>query len=146
MKYRISLIHGINNDKVCGKDKEYICINIKINNYLKMNYTTANEIVHKNYSENLNLPEDFRLYQNFPQSFYRITRIAFEIPRQSNVRIAVYDVFGRDVDTLLNKQLKAGSYEIKWNASNLTAGIYYYKIYADEFVDAKKILLLKKTN
>ncbi len=111
-----------------------------------MNYTTANEVIHKNYPENLNLPEGYRLYQNFPQSFYRITRIAFEIPRQSNVRIAVYDVFGRDVKTLINKQLNAGSYEIKWNASNLNAGIYYYKIFADEFVDSKKILLLKKSN
>lgn len=105
--------------------------------------SAVTEVVHKNYSKNLELPEDFRLYQNFPQSFYKVTRIAFEIPRQSYVRIAVYDVFGRDINTLLNKELKAGSYEIKWNAGNLDAGIYYYKIYADEFVDSKKILLLK---
>lgn len=103
----------------------------------------AKDIVHKNYLKNLELPENYRLYQNFPQSFYKVTRIAFEIPRETNVRIVIYDVFGRDVNTILNNDLKAGSYEIKWNASNLDAGIYYYKIYADEFVDSKKILLLK---
>ncbi|NOS83615.1 MAG: T9SS type A sorting domain-containing protein [Ignavibacteria bacterium] len=105
--------------------------------------TASNEIVHKNYLKNLELPEDYRLFQNFPQSFYKVTRIAFEIPRETNVRLVIYDVFGRDINTLLNKELEAGSYEIKWNASNLGAGIYYYKIYADEFVDSKKILLLK---
>ena len=73
----------------------------------------AKDIVHKNYLKNLELPENYRLYQNFPQSFYKVTRIAFEIPCETNVRIVIY------------------------------AGIYYYKIYADEFVDSKKILLLK---
>lgn len=102
-----------------------------------------NEIIYKNYINNINLPQNYRLYQNFPQSFYKVTRIAFEIPCKTNVRIVVYDVFGRDVNTLINNELTAGSYEIKWNASNLAAGIYYYKIYADDFVDSKKILLLK---
>jgi hypothetical protein len=89
------------------------------------------------------LPETYKLYQNFPQTFYKVTRIAFDIPKPSNVKIIVYDVFGRDKSVLINNKLKAGSYELKWNASDLNAGVYYYKIYADDFVDSKKIFLLR---
>ncbi len=96
-----------------------------------------------NFEINSNNPENYKLYQNFPQSFYKTTRIAFDIPAESNVRIVVYDVFGQDKAELCNSQLKAGSYEIKWNAGNLNAGVYYYKLFAGEFVDAKKILLIK---
>jgi hypothetical protein len=96
-----------------------------------------------NFGTNSNNPENYKLYQNFPQSFYKTTRIAFDIPAESNVRIVVYDVFGQDKGELCNSQLKAGSYEIKWNAGNLNAGVYYYKLFAGEFVDSKKILLIK---
>ena len=89
-----------------------------------------------------NKPENYRLYQNFPQSFYKFTRISFDIPQKSNVKIVIYDAFGQDKNILLEKELQTGSYELKWNASSLKAGVYYYKIYADEFVDSKKIMLL----
>ncbi len=90
-----------------------------------------------------NSPENYKLYQNFPQSFYKVTRIAFDIPSETDVRLVVYDVFGQDKEILINSTLKEGSYELKWNASNLNAGIYYYKLYAGDFVDSKKIFLLK---
>ncbi|MFI5211432.1 MAG: T9SS type A sorting domain-containing protein [Ignavibacteria bacterium] len=89
------------------------------------------------------MPENYKLYQNFPQTFYKVTRIAFDLPKVSNVRIVIYDVFGRDLNVLIDNELNPGSYEVKWNASNLSAGIYYYKLYADDFVDSKKIFLLK---
>lgn len=89
---------------------------------------------------------EFRLYQNFPQTFYKITKIAFDIPNKTVVKLVIYDVFGREVDTLVNENLAAGSYEIKWNAYRFSAGVYYYKIFAGEFVDSKKMILIKSVN
>lgn len=97
----------------------------------------------RNFEKNAVYPENYKLYQNFPQSFYKTTRIAFDIPSVSNVRIVIYDVFGQDKEEICNTELKAGSYEIKWNASALKAGVYYYKLFAGDFVDVKKILLIK---
>jgi hypothetical protein len=106
----------------------------------------------KNYSNNYqismfdNTPLKFRLYQNFPQAFYKITRIAFDVPMQSSVKLAIYDVFGREMLTLVDDQLNAGSYEVKWNAANFTTGVYYYKIMVNENVDSKKMILLNTVN
>ena len=88
------------------------------------------------------IPAGFRLYQNFPQTFYKITKIAFDIPTEVNVKLMIYDVYGRKVTVLVEDMLKAGSYEVKWNASNVKPGIYYYKIIAGDFVDSKKMFLL----
>ncbi|MBE2226071.1 MAG: T9SS type A sorting domain-containing protein [Ignavibacteria bacterium] len=96
----------------------------------------------RNFENTPNCPENYRLYQNFPQSFYKFTKIAFDIPTQSNVRIVIYDVFGQDKAELCNTELKAGSYEIKWQAAGFKAGVYYYKLFAGEFVDVKKILII----
>ena len=88
------------------------------------------------------IPTGFGLYQNFPQTFYKITKIAFDLPIDLEVKLMIYDVFGREVTVLVDDLLKAGSYEVKWNASNVQPGIYYYKIKAGDFVDSKKMFLL----
>ncbi|KXK48507.1 MAG: Cytochrome c554 [Chlorobi bacterium OLB5] len=106
-------------------------------NLLQKEFSFSNSVISQNYIEN------YKLYQNFPPSFYKMTRIAFDIPKESNVKIVIYDVFGQDKEVLLNENLQPGSYELKWNASNLKAGVYYYKLYAENFVDSKKILLIK---
>ncbi len=90
--------------------------------------------------------DEFRLYQNFPQTFYKVTRISFDLPRKVIVKLMIYDVFGREMAMLLNDELDGGSYEIKWNAPNFLAGVYYYKIYAGNFVDSKKMILLNTVN
>jgi hypothetical protein len=89
--------------------------------------------------------DEYRLYQNFPQTFYKVTRIAFDIPETTSVKLMIYDVFGREVATLLNDEISTGSYEIKWNALNFTPGIYYYKLYAGSFIDSKKMVLLNNS-
>ncbi|HEY3250942.1 MAG TPA: T9SS type A sorting domain-containing protein, partial [Ignavibacteria bacterium] len=88
------------------------------------------------------LPEDFRLYQNFPQAFYKVTRLGFDIPENTRVKLVIYDIFGRDVIQLVDSELNPGSYEVKWHAHKLPAGIYYYKLRAGDFVDSKKMVLL----
>jgi|SRR5205085_7125228 len=88
-------------------------------------------------------PEDFKLYQNFPQSFYKITSIGFDLPESIDVKLAVYDVYGRELNVLANKKFNAGSYELKWDAYKMVPGIYFYKIRAGNYVDSKKMFLLK---
>ena len=85
----------------------------------------------------------FNLYQNYPNPFNPITKIKYSIPNQSSVTIKVYDILGREIETLINKEEKAGNYEINWNASKLSSGVYFYQLKAGEFIQTKKMLLLK---
>ncbi len=89
------------------------------------------------------IPREYRLLQNYPNPFNPSTLIRFDIPRLSNVKISVYDVLGQEVVTLANEKLSAGSYEIDWDASGYTSGVYFYELIANEFVDMKKMVLLK---
>ncbi len=88
-------------------------------------------------------PEQFKLYNAYPNPFNPSTTIKYEIPKESNVTIKIFDVMGRDVTTLLNTEQKAGEHEIEWNAKNFSSGIYFYQIRAKEFVSTKKMLLVK---
>ena len=89
------------------------------------------------------IPKDYRLYQNYPNPFNPSTTIIFELPKSSKVRIVIYDILGREVNTLLNEKLSAGSYEVDWNATSFPSGLYFYKIETNEFYDVKKMVLLK---
>ena len=97
-------------------------------------------------SENL-IPEKFYLSQNFPNPFNSTTRIRFGIPKQTNVRIYVYDCLGRRISELLNEFKVPGHYEIELNSNGitnqLTSGVYFYQLVADEKVMTKKFVLMK---
>ena len=92
--------------------------------------------------DNMN-PSDFSLSQNYPNPFNPSTSIKYSIPKQSNVTIKVFDVLGREVSTLLNKEQPQGNYSIEFDASNMTSGVYFYRIQAGQFVDTKKMILLR---
>ncbi|HMQ79922.1 MAG TPA: T9SS type A sorting domain-containing protein [Ignavibacteria bacterium] len=93
-------------------------------------------------NENENTPSDFNLIQNFPNPFNPVTNIKFDIPKDVNVSIKIYDILGSEVFGV-NEYKKAGSYEVKFDGSNLASGIYFYKIDTDRFSDTKKMVLLK---
>ena len=98
--------------------------------------------------EESNLPAVFVLQQNYPNPFNPSTTIKYEIPGQARndnvlVQLRVYDILGREVATLVNSKQKAGYYEINWNAANNSSGVYFYKIQAGDFVDTKKMILMK---
>ena len=88
-------------------------------------------------------PLDYALYQNYPNPLNPVTIIKYEVPQISNVKIEVFDVLGRVVKVLVDEQKTAGRYEIKFDASSLASGIYYYRIKANEFVQTKKMMLIK---
>ncbi|MFC2092463.1 T9SS type A sorting domain-containing protein [Bacteroidota bacterium] len=88
-------------------------------------------------------PVSYSLKQNFPNPFNPETKIEFEIPKKEFVQLIIYDVLGREVAMLMNKELKAGSYNVVWNAEKNGSGVYFYKIKAGDFTDIKRMLLVK---
>ncbi|HRF66649.1 MAG TPA: T9SS type A sorting domain-containing protein [Ignavibacteria bacterium] len=100
-------------------------------------------------NEPKNIPLVFRLSQNYPNPFNPVTKINYDLPKDSKVKIVIYDILGREIKRLVNSELKtAGSYIVDFNASNYASGVYFYHIEAEEsngnkFVDSKKMVLIK---
>ncbi len=89
------------------------------------------------------LPKKFALYPAYPNPFNPNTTIQFDLPKQSLVTLKVYNILGEDVATLFEKQMNAGRHKYVWNANNLASGIYFYRLYTDEFIKVRKIILLR---
>lgn len=89
------------------------------------------------------IPDKFRLYQNYPNPFNPSTVIDFDVPKAGLVKIVVYDMLGREVKILANEYVNPGKYKVDFNGSNLSSGIYYYKINAGDFTEIKKMLMIK---
>ncbi len=88
-------------------------------------------------------PLVFSLSQNYPNPFNPTTNIKFSIPAAGEVRLAVYDITGKEVTALINSYLNAGAYTVDFNASHLSSGVYFYKITAGSFTETKKMVLIK---
>ncbi len=86
---------------------------------------------------------EFKLRTNYPNPFNPSTKISFDILERSPVELAVYDIQGKKVVTLVNETLESGNYSVEFNAGKLPSGIYLYKIVASEFTDSKKMMLVK---
>ena len=94
------------------------------------------------------LPGEFQLAQNYPNPFNPFTTLLYELSENSHVKITIYDMLGRKVKTLINETQDAGSRTVIWNATNdygepVSAGIYLYQIKAGEYLQTKKMVLLK---
>lgn len=88
-------------------------------------------------------PSSYSLQQNYPNPFNPTTRVSFSLPSVSQVSLKVYDVMGREVQTLVNERLQSGTYETTFDGSGLNSGVYFYKIIADGFTDTKRMILVK---
>jgi hypothetical protein len=88
-------------------------------------------------------PGEFSLYQNYPNPFNPSTTITFAIPQLAVVSLDVYNLLGQRVASLISKSLSAGVYNIAWNAGNLPSGVYFYRLEAGNFVQAKKLVLAR---
>jgi photosystem II stability/assembly factor-like uncharacterized protein len=106
-------------------------------NWFSINLPTS---VENNIFEGLN---DFRLDQNYPNPFNPSTKISWQSPVAGHQTLKVYDVLGNEVATLVNEYRNAGGFEIDFNASSLSSGIYFYKLQAGDFVQTKKMILIK---
>jgi photosystem II stability/assembly factor-like uncharacterized protein len=104
-------------------------------------------------SQNIGIPNEFRLNQNFPNPFNPSTKINFSIPllrgvsaesgRGVSVRITVTDILGRAITTLVNEKLSPSTYSVEWDASAFPSGVYFYKLQAGDFSESKKMMLIK---
>jgi photosystem II stability/assembly factor-like uncharacterized protein len=95
------------------------------------------------------IPEGFSLEQNYPNPFNAVTSIKFSVPMDSRIRgndkvvLKVFDLLGREVATVVNSNLQPGKYEVTFDGSNLSSGIYFYSLSAGNFVQTKKLVLMK---
>ncbi len=89
------------------------------------------------------IPTEFALAQNYPNPFNPVTVISWQLPVSSKVMLKIYDILGNEVSILVNEEQAAGNYEVKFDGSNLSSGIYYYRIQAANFVNTRKLILLK---
>lgn len=118
-------------------------------NALKWLTTDINSVLSVQSDEpNATVPESFNLSQNYPNPFNPTTTIRFQLPKHNNVSIKIYDILGREVRMLVDKDFEPGLHTITWEGSNnsgiqVTSGIYFYRMEADQFVKVRKALFLK---
>ncbi|MFQ6617437.1 MAG: T9SS type A sorting domain-containing protein [Fidelibacterota bacterium] len=96
-----------------------------------------------NYNDSNPIPSKFTLKQNFPNPFNSKTTIEFSIPAKNPVNLAIYDVLGHKIETLINYEMDAGTYSIVWQSDNIPSGIYFITLASGDFKQMKKALLLK---
>jgi hypothetical protein len=89
------------------------------------------------------VPVTYSLEQNYPNPFNPTTNIKYEIPKNSFVKLIVFDALGREIETLVNEKQSAGIYEATFDASNYPSGVYFYRLTTDGFSETKKMILLK---
>jgi len=106
-------------------------------------YFDRYSLVSKIRNEYGNTPQKFILEQNYPNPFNPVTNIKFSIPQNGFVSLKVFDIMGREIETLVSKNLVSGNYNIDWNAGNYSSGIYFYKLESNGFTDTKKMILVK---
>ncbi|MBI5401800.1 MAG: T9SS type A sorting domain-containing protein [Ignavibacteriae bacterium] len=90
------------------------------------------------------VPKDYKLYQNYPNPFNSSTNIKYQITNNKFIKLKIFDILGKEVGILVNKFQKAGTYEVNFNANNLSSGVYFYSLFADDKrIDTKKMLMIK---
>jgi hypothetical protein len=89
------------------------------------------------------VPKTFSLNQNYPNPFNPVTKIEYALPNDAKVTIKIFDMLGREVKVLVNEVKKAGYYSVEWNGSQLSSGVYFYKMQAGDFNAVKKMILIK---
>ena len=86
---------------------------------------------------------DFALFQNYPNPFNPITKLKYQIPQISFVTLKVFDVLGSEIAILVNEEKHMGSYEVDFEAFDIPSGVYFYQLQAGNYIETKKMLLLK---
>ncbi len=89
------------------------------------------------------LPSECALGQNFPNPFNPTTTILYAVPRHSNVKLTVYTMLGQQVAILVDGEMEAGYHQVQFDASGLASGVYYYRMQTGDFVQSKRLILLK---
>jgi hypothetical protein len=94
-------------------------------------------------ADNLSVPTEYALRQNFPNPFNPSTTIVFELPAKTMVRLTAYDLLGREIATLVDEDKTAGVYEVLFDASRMASGVYFYRLEAGGYCATKRMVILK---
>jgi hypothetical protein len=89
------------------------------------------------------IPERYELFQNYPNPFNPVTKIRFSLPKSDFVSIKVFDILGRELAVISHQKLEAGVYELPFDGSNLSSGVYFYRMETGAFTDVRKMVLVK---
>ena len=94
------------------------------------------------------MPETFALHQAYPNPYNPVTTIQFDLPEDSDVRLTIFNLMGKEIKNIVSGELPMGFHSVLWDATNsfgksVSAGVYLYQIHAGEFVQTKKMVLLK---
>ena len=103
----------------------------------------ASQLVSTDVDRKTIIPQAFSLYQNYPNPFNPTTTISYELSANCFVSLKVYDVLGREVKTLVNEVKRVGRYEVKFDASGLASGVYFYRLTAGNFIATNKMILIR---
>ena len=101
--------------------------------------TVVEDMKHKD----LILPDNFMMYENYPNPFNSSTKIRFALSNSAHVTIKILDILGKEIETLVHGRYEPGYHDVIWNAENCSSGIYFYVIQADQLIQAKKMMLIK---
>ena len=105
-------------------------------------FDSSSKVTFKNLDPNI-FPVAYLLEQNYPNPFNSSTTIQYSIPERSNVTIKVFDLLGREVAILVNEEKQAAVYNVNFNGGGLASGVYFYRIETGNFVEVKKMILMK---
>jgi Secretion system C-terminal sorting domain len=121
----------------------YFNINIELISDYWVFWTDSIQLIVTGVDEDELQPLTYQLEQNYPNPFNPSTTFRYSIPTQSKVVMKVYDILGNEIATLMDEEKPVGTYELTWNAANLSSGIYFYQLKAGNYVETKKMILLK---
>jgi hypothetical protein len=93
--------------------------------------------------DNVRFPKQYSLKQNYPNPFNPSTKIKYSVPQNSKVIIKVFDILGNEIETLVDEEKQTGTYELTWYAEGLPSGVYFYRLQARDFIQTKKMILMK---
>ena len=99
--------------------------------------TTGVRIVNNDY------PCEYKLIQNYPNPFNPTTKISYEVPKRTFVRLQIFNILGQLIQTLVDEEKQPGTFNVSWNAGNVPNGVYFYRINAGNFVDTKKMVVIR---
>ena len=89
------------------------------------------------------IPDEYELVGNYPNPFNPTTKISYQLPNKAQVTLKIYDLLGREVAILVNEEKQAGKYEVEFDASSLSSGVYLYRISINDFVKTMKMMVVK---
>ena len=112
-----------------------------ITNFPQYSYPPWSYITDVNYDLNVITP--FQLSQNYPNPFNPVTKIEYQVPSFSHVTLKLYDILGNEIATLVDEEKSFGVYKITFIAGNLPSGVYFYQLKTENFVETKKMILIK---